>query len=54
MAKRAMRAAGVSTEREAVEKALETLIRIEGARSIRSLRGKYNWEGDFDAMRRGE
>jgi Arc/MetJ family transcription regulator len=52
--KRAMRAAGTSTKRETVEKALETLIRIEGRRSIRSLRGKFIWEGDLDAMRRGE
>jgi Arc/MetJ family transcription regulator len=52
--KRAMRAAGTSTKRETVEKALETLIRIEGQRSIRSLRGKYSWEGDLDAMRRSE
>jgi Arc/MetJ family transcription regulator len=52
--KRAMRAAGTSTKRETVEKALETLIRIEGQRSIRDLRGKYNWQGDLDAMRRSE
>jgi Arc/MetJ family transcription regulator len=52
--KKAMRLAGTSTKRETVEKALETLIRIEGQRSIRKLRGKYNWEGDLDAMRRAE
>jgi Arc/MetJ family transcription regulator len=52
--KRAMRAAGTSTKRETVEKALETLIRIEGQRSIRRLRGKYKWDGDLDAMRRSE
>jgi Arc/MetJ family transcription regulator len=52
--KKAMRVAGTSTKRETVEKALETLIRIEGQRSIRDLRGKYNWQGDLDTMRRSE
>lgn len=50
--KRAMRAAGTSTRREAVKRALEVLIRLENQRSIRDIRGKYNWEGDLDAMRR--
>jgi Arc/MetJ family transcription regulator len=50
--KRAMKAARTSTKRETVEKALETLIRLEDQRSIRELRGKIAWEGDIDAWRR--
>jgi Arc/MetJ family transcription regulator len=50
--KRAMKAAGTSTKRETVEKALETLIRLEDQRSVRELRGKIDWSGDIDAWRR--
>ena len=52
--KQAMKAAGTTTKRETVEKALELLVRIEGQKEIRSLRGKIVWEGDLDAMRRDE
>lgn len=50
----AMKAAGTSTKRETVERALELLIRIDGQKSTRRLRGKLHWEGDLDAMRRGK
>lgn len=50
--KRAMKAAGTTTKRETVEKALEALIRLEGQLAIRELRGKVKWEGDLDAWRR--
>ena len=49
---RAMKAAGTTTKKETVEKALEMLVRINGQKSIRRLRGKLRWEGDLDAMRR--
>ncbi len=52
--KQAMKAAGTTTKRETVEKALELLVRIDGQRSIRKLKGKLHWEGDLDAMRRSE
>ena len=52
--KRAMKAAGTTTKRETVEKALELLVRIDGQTAIRKLRGKLQWEGDIDAMRRNE
>ena len=52
--KQAMKAAGATTKRETVEKALELLVRIEGQKEIRNLRGKIVWEGDLDAMRRDE
>ncbi len=49
---RAMRANGTSTPRETVADALEMLIRIRGQEGIRRLRGKINWVGDLDEMRR--
>jgi len=49
----AMRASGATTKREAVQRALELLVRsAEQARLIRSARGKLHWEGDLAAMRR--
>ena len=51
---RAMRAGGYSTKKETVEAALELLARQrEGFRKLRALRGKLEWEGDLDQMRRG-
>jgi Arc/MetJ family transcription regulator len=50
--KRAMKAAGTSTKRETVERALETLIRLENQKSVRELRGKIDWDGNLDAWRR--
>ncbi|WP_119269114.1 type II toxin-antitoxin system VapB family antitoxin [Taklimakanibacter deserti] len=50
--KRAMKMAGTSTKRETVERALQVLIYLEVGKSIRKLRGKFNWEGDLGAMRR--
>ena len=43
---------GLKTKREAVELALRTLLRLRQQGSIRRFRGKLNWEGDLDAMRR--
>jgi len=50
--KSAMRASGAATKREAVEKGLKLLLRLEQQKKIRTLRGKVRWEGDLDAMRR--
>jgi Arc/MetJ family transcription regulator len=50
--KSAMRASGAATKREAVEKGLRLLLRLEQQKKIRTLRGKVRWEGDLDAMRR--
>jgi Arc/MetJ family transcription regulator len=48
----AMRATGLETKKDTVELALRTLLRFERQRKIRSLRGKLDWRGDLDAMRR--
>ena len=50
--RQAMKAAGTATNRETVEKALELLVRIDAQGAIRRLRGKLQWEGDLDTMRR--
>ncbi len=43
---------GLKTKREAVDLALRTLLRLHQQQSVRDYRGKLNWEGDLDQMRR--
>jgi Arc/MetJ family transcription regulator len=50
--KDALRATGVKTKREAVELGLRTLLRLRRQEEIRRFRGKLNWQGDLDAMRK--
>ena len=51
----AMSAAGTSTKKDTVNAALELLVRIrQGQTAILALRGKIEWEGDLDAMRRAD
>jgi Arc/MetJ family transcription regulator len=47
-----LRATGFRTKREAVEEGLRTLLRLKRQAGIRRLRGKLDWQGDLDAMRR--
>ena len=47
-----LRATGLKTKREAVEQGLRSLLRLKRQAEIRKLRGKLNWQGDLDAMRR--
>jgi Arc/MetJ family transcription regulator len=50
----AMAASGKRTKKETVHEALELLVRVRSKQTaIRSLRGKIDWEGDLDALRRG-
>ena len=48
----ALRTTGLKTKREAVELGLKTLLRIGKQSEIRKARGKLEWRGDLDAMRR--
>jgi Arc/MetJ family transcription regulator len=48
----ALEATGLSTKREVVEEGLRTLLRLKQQTDLRKLRGKYEWVGDLDAMRR--
>ena len=47
-----LRATGLKTKREAVEEGLRTLVRLQKQADIRRFRGKLQWKGDLDAMRR--
>jgi Arc/MetJ family transcription regulator len=47
----AMKAAGLSTKKDAVEEGLRLLIQKNKQQNIRKLRGKLKWEGDLDEMR---
>lgn len=47
-----LKATGIKTKREAVEEGLRTLLRLKQQTELRKLRGKYEWVGDLDAMRR--
>ncbi|HPU53390.1 MAG TPA: type II toxin-antitoxin system VapB family antitoxin [Burkholderiaceae bacterium] len=47
-----LKATGFKTKREAVEEGLRTLLRLKRQTELRKLRGKYEWVGDLDAMRR--
>jgi Arc/MetJ family transcription regulator len=43
---------GLKTKRETVEEGLRTLVRLRKQAEIRKFRGKLQWKGDLDAMRR--
>jgi Arc/MetJ family transcription regulator len=47
----AMRATGLSKQREVIELGLRMLLRIRQQDEIRRLRGQRNWKGDLEAMR---
>lgn len=47
----ALKATGLKTKRETVERGLETLVRLKRQKEIRNHFGKLKWEGDLDEMR---
>lgn len=48
----ALAATGLRTKKAVVEAALKLLVKLKGQERIRELRGKIQWEGDLDQMRR--
>jgi Arc/MetJ family transcription regulator len=46
-----LKATGLKTKREAVELALQTLLKMERQKDFRKLRGKIDWQGDLKEMR---
>lgn len=50
----ALSATGLQTEKEAIEEGLKALIRLRKQASIRSFRGKLDWNGDLNDMRTSE
>jgi len=51
--RRAMKAAGATTKKAAVEAALRLTVQLKKQGEIRRLFGKIKWEGDLRAMRKG-
>jgi Arc/MetJ family transcription regulator len=49
---KAMTLGGLKTKRETVHDALESYVQLKGQRAMMKLRGKINWIGDIDEMRR--
>ncbi len=47
-----LRITGLKSKREVVDTALRTLFRLRLQGELRSLRGKMDWVGDLDEMRR--
>jgi len=50
--KSALRTSGIKTKKAAIEAGLKLLVKINGQERIRSLRGKLNWVGNLEEMRR--
>lgn len=48
----ALQLSGLTTKKEAVEEGLRLLIAMKKQESIRQFRGKLNWVGDLDDMRK--
>ena len=48
----ALKVSGLKTKREAVEEGLRLLVRTRRQKRIKRLRGKLEWEGSLDDMRR--
>lgn len=44
---------GIGTKKALVEEALHVLIRLYKQRRVRALRGKLEWQGDLNEMRKG-
>ena len=47
----ALKATGLKTKKEVVEKGLKLILLRQKQQAIRELRGKINWEEDLEAMR---
>ncbi|MEE4331668.1 MAG: type II toxin-antitoxin system VapB family antitoxin [Wenzhouxiangella sp.] len=49
-----LRQTGLKTKRAAVDLALRTLLRLRQQEAVREFRGRLDWEGDLEAMRRDQ
>jgi Arc/MetJ family transcription regulator len=49
----ALRLSGARSKREAVERALQLMIRLKRQEQVREARGQLLWEGDLDELRQG-
>ena len=46
-----MKLTGIRTKREAVERGLKTLLRLQTQGDIKSYRGKLDWSGNLEELR---
>ena len=51
---KARKVSGHKTKKDTIEEALKLLIAQKEQGDIRKLRGRLNWEGDLDEMRRDQ
>ncbi len=49
---RALKSGGYRTKRAAIEAGLRLLVQMNSQKKLRKLKGKVDWEGDLDEMRR--
>ena len=50
--KEALKTSRMKTKKEAVEEGLKLLIRRKKQENIKNLKGRLNWQGDLDEMRK--
>ena len=48
----ALTVSGCRTKKAVIESGLRLLVQMESQKRLRNLRGKVDWQGDLDAMRR--
>ena len=48
----ALKSGGFNTKRAAIEAGLRLLVQIQSQKKLRTLKGKINWIGNLDDMRR--
>ena len=49
----ALESTGLKTKKAVIEEALRTLVRLKKQEQVRSLRGRFEWEGDLNILREG-
>jgi hypothetical protein len=47
--KAALKTSGCRTQKDVIEEGLKLVVRLNGLRAIRRLRGKMKWDGHLDA-----
>jgi len=47
-----LKATGLKTKKDAVELGLRTLMRLKKQEKIKNFRGKLDWSGDLDQLRK--
>jgi Arc/MetJ family transcription regulator len=49
---RALKSGGDRTKKAAIEHGLRLLVQINSQKTLKTLKGKIQWEGDLESMRR--